>query len=384
MKKVLTVDDSKVVRSMVTRYLQGYGVEVIEATNGQEGVEAARRHRPDLVLLDITMPVMDGRQALAAMRNDAACADIPVIMLTAESGRDIVVEIAKLKVNGYIVKPFQKETFDQAVAKVLGAPTGAATVTAPAPPAADKSLPVDAKAVLVVDDSERVIEAAKAALDGALEGALKVTTALSGREAIERYREARPGVVVLDLVMPDLDGFDTQKQLRQLGDSEYVALAVRGDEPLREKARKAGFHAIVDKPFHAQELLDRVLAAATAKVSPEDLLGAMLGEEQGCPFFDMPDPRTKTFGRVAPLLGKRLRAFAEDGLDKLVIDMGKIVEMNSDAVKMLVTVIEEARGIGMRTAICGSAGVLEALRQIAETKDSPAAGSRDEARQRLG
>ena len=379
MKKVLTVDDSKVVRSMVTRYLQGYGVAVIEATNGQEGVDAARQHQPDLVLLDITMPVMDGRQALAELRKDPACNAIPVIMLTAETGRDIVVEIAKLKVNGYIVKPFQKETFDQAVSKVLGAPTGEASVTVPSAAAAEKSLPVDPKTVLVVDDSDRVVEAAKAALGGSL----NVVTALGGREAIERYKEARPGVVVLDLLMPDLDGFDTLNQLRLLGNSEYVALAVRGEEPLREKARKAGFHAIVDKPFQAQDLLDRVVAAASAKATPEDLLQMMLGEEGGCSVLDLPDPRTKSFGRVAPLLGKKLRALAEDGLDKLVLDVGKVVELNSDAVKMLVAVIAEAQGVGIRTAICGSAEVLAGLKQFAETQSMPSGSSRDEARQRL-
>jgi two-component system cell cycle response regulator len=108
MKKVLTVDDSKVVRSMVMRHLQPYGCEVVEATNGQEGVEAAKQHMPDLVLLDVTMPVMDGKQALAAMRADAATKAIPVVMLTAESGRELVMEIVKLGVSGYIVKPFQK------------------------------------------------------------------------------------------------------------------------------------------------------------------------------------------------------------------------------------------------------------------------------------
>src|SRR5512143_2142903 len=104
MKKVLTVDDSKVVRSMVTRHLQPYGCEVLEATNGQEGVDVAKANHPDLILLDVTMPVMDGKQALAELRKDPTTKPIPVIMLTAESGRELVVEIIKLGVSGYIVK----------------------------------------------------------------------------------------------------------------------------------------------------------------------------------------------------------------------------------------------------------------------------------------
>jgi CheY-like chemotaxis protein len=125
MKTVLTIDDSKIVRMMVTKHLEPYHCEVVEATNGQEGVAAARKHQPDLILLDVTMPVMDGPAALAELRKDAAYKETPVIMLTAESGRDVVSTMVKLGITGYIVKPFQKDTFDQQVAKVLGPPTDA-------------------------------------------------------------------------------------------------------------------------------------------------------------------------------------------------------------------------------------------------------------------
>jgi two-component system cell cycle response regulator len=125
MSTVLTVDDSKVVRTMVTRHLQPYGCMIVEATNGQEGVDLARTHKPDLVLLDATMPVMDGRQALAELRKDEATKGIPVIMLI-ESGRDLVMEIAKLGVHSHIVKPFQRGTFDKEVSTVLGAPKAGA------------------------------------------------------------------------------------------------------------------------------------------------------------------------------------------------------------------------------------------------------------------
>ena len=122
MKKVLAVDDSRVVRMMVARYLQAFACHLVEAANGQEGVAAAAQHRPDLILLDLAMPVMDGRQALAELRRSPATSATPVIVLTAEHGREVMAEIATLGVNGWIVKPFQKDTFDREVRKVLGAP----------------------------------------------------------------------------------------------------------------------------------------------------------------------------------------------------------------------------------------------------------------------
>jgi CheY-like chemotaxis protein len=120
MSTVLTVDDSKVVRTMVTRHLRPYGCTIIEAQNGQEGVALARAHKPDLVLLDVTMPVMDGRQALVELRKDDATKIVPVIMLTSERGSDLAPEVAALGVQGCIVKPFRQVTFDREVSKVLG------------------------------------------------------------------------------------------------------------------------------------------------------------------------------------------------------------------------------------------------------------------------
>jgi CheY-like chemotaxis protein len=126
MKTVLTVDDSKVVRALIARNLGDYGVQVVEAENGRDGLAAARLHKPALILLDVTMPVMGGVEVLAALRNDETTRSIPVIMLAAEGGEDPLVELVRLGIAGYIVKPFQQATFDAEVSKVLGPPGAAA------------------------------------------------------------------------------------------------------------------------------------------------------------------------------------------------------------------------------------------------------------------
>ena len=122
MKTVLTVADSKVVRSMVARGLSALGCELLEAANGRDGVEAARQRRPDLVLLDVTRPAVDARQALAELRGDAATAGVPVILLTDEEGGPTAAEIAELGPAGHVVKPFQLETLEREVVRVLGMP----------------------------------------------------------------------------------------------------------------------------------------------------------------------------------------------------------------------------------------------------------------------
>lgn len=378
MKTVLTVDDSKVVRSMVTRHLQPYGCTIVEATNGQEGVDMARTHTPDLILLDVTMPVMDGRQALAELRKDPATRAIPVIMLTAESGRDLVVEIAKLGVSGYIVKPFQQDTFDKEVGKVLGAPGAASPGTTADAGAADGAL--DQRTVLVVDDSEKVLALAKAAL----ESSLNVMTATSGKDALAQWATARPAVVVVDLVMPDMDGFATLAELQKLGKSTCIALTVRGDQSLHDKAKKAGYQTVVDKPFQAAELLEQVLQAASAGASPEDVLKDYVGEDAGCPVFNLPNQSSKILAKLMPIFAKKLRALAEDGNDKLILDVAQLNDVTSEHVAGLVRLLSEAGTLGIRTAICSpDAQIVTKLRQIAETRDAPCAATRDAARQCL-
>jgi two-component system, cell cycle response regulator len=117
--KVLSVDDSRTIRLIVTRALMPYDCVVIEAANGEEGLAAAAREKPDLILLDITMPVMDGVTMLAKLKENEALKQMPVIMLTAESGRDSVLHISKLGVNDYLVKPFRAEQLIEKAARAV-------------------------------------------------------------------------------------------------------------------------------------------------------------------------------------------------------------------------------------------------------------------------
>jgi len=117
--KVLAVDDSKTIRMIVKKAFKNYDCEVIEAENGKEGLETASKEKPDLIVLDITMPVMTGPEMLTELKKDPALKEIPVIMLTAESGKENVVQILKMGVKDYIVKPFKGEQLIERVTKVL-------------------------------------------------------------------------------------------------------------------------------------------------------------------------------------------------------------------------------------------------------------------------
>ncbi len=130
-KKILTVDDSKMVRMIVTSTFQPYDCVVVGAADGAEGVEVALKERPDVIFLDITMPVLNGIETLAKIRETPEIAEIPVVMLTAESDGQRLGMADQLKVSGYIAKPFKGEQLIELTKGIIplvlkGAPPSAA------------------------------------------------------------------------------------------------------------------------------------------------------------------------------------------------------------------------------------------------------------------
>ena len=118
MAQVLLVDDAAFMRLRCARLLQEEGHEVLEAANGREAVEVYQTHRPDAVLMDITMPEMDGLEALRAIR--AIDPQARVAMLTAMGQQAIVIEAIKCGARDFVVKPFERERVLAAVAKLIG------------------------------------------------------------------------------------------------------------------------------------------------------------------------------------------------------------------------------------------------------------------------
>jgi CheY-like chemotaxis protein len=117
--KILIADDEETVRSLVKRLL-GKTYKVIEADNGEEAVKVAVNQKPDLILMDILMPHMDGLTACYAIKRNQATKEIPVIMLTAvdyDLNRKLSQDV--MGAQGYITKPFNSEALMTMIAKFL-------------------------------------------------------------------------------------------------------------------------------------------------------------------------------------------------------------------------------------------------------------------------
>ena len=130
MATVLIIDDEPAFRRIVTFSLTTIGgMHVVAASSGPEGVAAAERHQPDLVLLDVLMPEMDGPATLTALRDSAATAAIPVAFMTAKTDRRELGTLEAMGVCGVLRKPIDPITLPEQVRSLLG--RGGAHASAP-------------------------------------------------------------------------------------------------------------------------------------------------------------------------------------------------------------------------------------------------------------
>ena len=120
---VLVVDDERLIRVMLVDILEAHGIACITAANGEEALKACEANRPDLVLTDITMPVMDGIEACRRLKADPACASIPVIALTTWSDPQSVLKMLDAGSLMYLTKPISPERLVAAVQLALNTRT---------------------------------------------------------------------------------------------------------------------------------------------------------------------------------------------------------------------------------------------------------------------
>ena len=186
---VLVIDDDTTARELIADYLRQDGFAVITAAGGREGLKRAKEHRPIAITLDVIMPDIDGWTVLAALRGDPELADTPVVMATImdEQRRGMA-----LGAVGYLTKPIERDKLVELVRRYR-APTGPTRV-------------------LVVEDDATQRDRVRMWLEPQH---WLVSEAENGRVALNRLKEAAPDVIILDLMMPEMDGFQLVAALQE-------------------------------------------------------------------------------------------------------------------------------------------------------------------------
>jgi len=116
----LVVDDSITMRRVTQRLLERRGVKVLTARDGLDAITVLQEHEPDIILLDIEMPRMDGYQFATHVRNDAKVKHLPIIMITSRSGEKHRAKAIEIGVNDYLSKPYQESQLVAAIEALLG------------------------------------------------------------------------------------------------------------------------------------------------------------------------------------------------------------------------------------------------------------------------
>jgi len=232
--RVLVIDDDQTVRDLMRRVLSREGFDVVTASSGAEGLELARELRPSVITLDVLMQEMDGWSVLQAIRADKSLADTPVVMLTVvdEKQRGFT-----LGASAYLTKPVDRAR----LAAVLEP-----FKTAHKVPRA-----------LVVEDEDATREMLRRLLMG--EG-WSVNTATNGRNALERLALETPDLILLDLMMPEMDGFEFLANLRESPTHGSTPVIIVTAADLTESDRRrlnGGVEHILQKAAYGREELLR-------------------------------------------------------------------------------------------------------------------------------
>jgi signal transduction histidine kinase/DNA-binding response OmpR family regulator len=245
--KLLLIDDDPIMQDLIRRYFGTRGFNVMVASGGKEGLEKAKSTQPEVILLDVMMPEMDGWSVLNSLKTDPDLASIPVVMTTMVENRKLGFALGA---SDYLVKPLDRQQLNIVLAKYGDNKNNNKHIA------------------LVVEDDPESLEITSRTLE---RDGWRVIQATNGREALDRLNEAIPSVIILDLMMPVMDGFEFVEAVRAnpLWQSLLIVIHTAKDLTDADRAQLNGHvSSIYRKPEgESQDMLEelhRLVQAATA------------------------------------------------------------------------------------------------------------------------
>jgi threonine synthase len=261
---IVVVDDNANDRRLIRRLLQSYKqYRVYEARDGREGLQVIRDRRPDMVVTDLTMPEMDGFTLLEHLKNDPELAAIPVVVVSAKTltGQDRrTLETHSESVwtkGGFETRQLVEHvvsTLGHMPVGVIGGIRAEQERKAPAPETdTDPEAPLqEAPVVVVIDDNPDDIRLAQRMLraGGGLGGGFHVIPASNGRDGLKAIYAYHPDLVLLDLILPDMDGYQIIETLQNeptLRDIPVIIVTARTISEQERQGMQSGIRGILEK-----------------------------------------------------------------------------------------------------------------------------------------
>ncbi len=376
MPAILTVDDSRAVRTIVGKQVKELGFEVLEAEDGVQGLQVLQDAQVDLVLLDVTMPNMDGPTMLEKMR--AGGNTTPVIMLTSESKRSIVAGAMKQGITDYILKPFKPEELRAKVLSVLqGEPGGIDSVVdaGPAPAPAGGGAPEPSSPglsagpggsrfvdILLIDDMENVHKK----LRSLLPPHVTMAAFTSAQQALGACRDKVFKVVLVDTEIPDVNSSVLAQQIRVLQPhAASVALSLRTANDAAGEVKDQGFDSVLFKPFRPETIDDFLLAY----FDNQDFLSVDDNVLKVADFTGKADRVERFYTRLHSVYGAALEKIAAACYDEAILDLGAPPGEADKLAKFVIAVTGKSKEFGMSLSVVGPETAKKALAGFEETKE---------------
>lgn len=243
-KRILVIDDESDIREIVRIYLEEEGCEVFEAGNGQEGILKAQSLKPDLIVLDIMLPGINGFEVAKHLKDDPNTESIPIIILS------VLAQDSQYRqgILDYISKPFRQEELVATVRKIFGADSGA-----------------QKRNILIVDDDPDIVDIIAICLK---DNNLSPVKAYNGPEALEKLKTEKADLILLDINMPGMNGFEVIKNLKLNPETRDIPVVVLTGTYISEDDKKHGLTLGVakylTKPFSADDIVKEIKVALHA------------------------------------------------------------------------------------------------------------------------
>jgi CheY-like chemotaxis protein len=254
-KMILLVDDSRLAHQRVGVPLRESGFNVVDALDGEEALQIARREKPDLIVTDIEMPRKDGYELCREIKSDPATQHIPVIIVSA-LGKEINVEKGfEIGADDYLVKPV---VIEELVSKINGIFEG---------------LELKGREKLLVIDDDRVV--LNYMRQGLMMQGFNVLSAPDGEEGYNLALEHKPALIISDLIMPKISGKELIKYIRENEETKGIPVIVvssRDSRAERIQLEKRGGVTFVSKPFVMDKLIvivEKILAERRVQMEKE-------------------------------------------------------------------------------------------------------------------
>jgi CheY-like chemotaxis protein len=257
---LLLVDDEEANRLLLSRRLEQAGYHVTQAEHGRHALQLMAMERFDLVLLDMSMPEMDGLATLDAVKSSETLLDIPVVMLTADNNRESIIHCLSLGAADYLIKPVNPVELKQRVRHCLETKAVRVEPTMLLRPAATRGA-----RVLIVDDEPLNLKLLERRLS---EVGYKAVSAEGGRQALEMLGREQIDAVLLDVQMPDVDGLAVLRAIRaneQWRSLPVLMLTADGTQDTLAQCYQLGANDYLVKPYHTPDLHIRLAVALDVK-----------------------------------------------------------------------------------------------------------------------